>query len=280
MDRYASSIKSHYGQPDLEKNILTAYKKSGKNIKELNRDDLASVDEFHIRGREATRELAILAKLGKNMQVLDLGCGIGGPARTLAAEYGCLVTGIDLIEEYCQTAEMLTEMVNLSDSVKFRQGNILEMPFDDNRYDVAWSQHITMNIEDKDKLFKEVYRVLKPDGLFALYEICKGSNSPIRFPVPWAGDQVISFLVETTTFRRMLGKNGFSEKNWIDVTKPSLQWFKNLMASMIDRPKDSSPLLGINLLMGKTTPQKAGNVVTNLEEDRIRVIKCIMQKPA
>ncbi len=212
MDSYTSSIKSHYGQPDLDKNILNAYKKNGKNINELKRDDIASFDEFHIRGREATRDLAFLADLRKNMTVLDLGCGVGGPARTLAAEYGCLVTGIDLVEEYCQTAEMLTEMVNLSDSVKFRQGNILDMPFENSSYDVVWSQHITMNIEDKDKLFKEVYRVLKPEGFFVLYEICKGSISPIFFPVPWAGDQAISFLEDTTTFRRMLEKNGFSKK--------------------------------------------------------------------
>lgn len=277
MQAYTQLINEHYSQANLGENILTAYERAGKDIDSLGRDDISSFDEFHIRGRDATRELAHLANLRKGEKILDLGSGVGGPARTLAAEFGCMVVGLDLVEEYCRTAEMLTARVGLSDMVTFRQGSVLEIPFDDASFDVVWSQHMTMNIEDKPRLVQEVRRVLRPGGRFVSYEICAGAASPQYFPVPWASDSSINFLVTPGELRGLFKDSGFTELVWKDVSPISLEWFQGLLAGMAGRPKDAPPPLGLNLLMGKTTGEKAKNLVRNLEEDRVRVVMGVLQ---
>jgi ubiquinone/menaquinone biosynthesis C-methylase UbiE len=277
MKEYAKSINDHYSQVDLEKNILLAYKRAGMDIQALTRDDISSLDEFHIRGREATRELAQLAGLRQGMQVLDLGCGIGGPARTLAAEFGCEVTGLDLVDEYCRAARMLTAQVGLSHKVTFRNGDATNMPFDDGSFDVIWLQHMLMNIEDKSRLFEEAGRVIGSQGLIALYEICSGSISPPYFPVPWASDSTINFLVTPEELRNTLGRIGFKELVYRDVSAMSLEWFRRLTAAMASRSKDASRSPGLKLLMGSTAAEKSKNLERNLEEDRIRVIQGVFE---
>lgn len=183
-----SRICRHYSQPDLIGKLLSALERAGKDIDSLSRDDVAGFEEFHIRGRDATRELARLAGLQPEMEVLDIGCGIGGPARTLAAEFGCRVTGLDLVEEYCRAATVLTERLRLAERVRFHEGNALDMPFSAGSFDAAFMAHVSMNIEDKASLFRQVVRVLRPDGRLALYEICAGAVSPPHFPAPWAAD--------------------------------------------------------------------------------------------
>ncbi len=277
MNVYAKSINDHYSQAGLGEKILAAYERAGKNVHTLTRDDLSSFDEFHIGGREATRELARLAGLQAGMKVLDLGSGVGGPARTLAAEFGCEVVGLDIVEDYCLAAEMLTARVGLSDSVTFRHGDVMNMPFGEASLDVVWSQHTMMNIADKARLFDEIRRVLRPQGRLALHEVCEGPISAPHFPVPWASDPAISFLVTPEELRHMLGHAGFAELVWKDVTAPSLAWFRQMIANMAARSKDAPQPLGLNLLMGERTAEKAANVVRNLEEDRIRVVEGVLK---
>jgi len=277
MSSYKESINKHYTRDNLGKKILAAYENAGKDIFSLTREDISAFEEFHIRGRIATRELGQLAKLTEGMKVLDIGSGVGGPARTLAAEFGCEVVGLDLVDEYCNTAEMLTGKVGLSDKVTFRKGNMLDMPFEDAAFNVVWSQHVTMNIENKQQLFREIRRVLRPDGIFVLYEIIAGQSSPIHLPVPWAGDSTINFLVTPEEYRSMLKESGFKELVWKDVSPISLEWGRGLMTNMASRPKDASPPLGLNLLMGETTAPKVKNMVLNMEEDRVRVVQAVMK---
>jgi ubiquinone/menaquinone biosynthesis C-methylase UbiE len=276
MKEYEKSINDHYSQSDLAAKITSALERAGKKIDTLTRDDIASMDEFHIRGRDATRELARLANLQSKNKVLDLGCGVGGPARTLAAEFGCSVTGVDLVEEYCRTAEIMTDRVGLSDRVVFHHGDIMAMPFETDSFDIAWSQHTMMNIEDKARLLSKVHRLLRNRGYFAFYEICAGSNSPIHFPVPWAGNPEISFLVTPEELGQILKATGFMEHKWMDITRSSLEWFEGLLASMKARSAGASPPLGLNMLMGETTAEKTANVVRNLREDRIRVVQGVL----
>lgn len=277
MKEYVKPINDHYGQANLDEKITGAIERHGKRLEDLTRDDIASFDEFHIRGREATRELARLADLRDGLTVLDLGCGVGGAARTLAAEFGCKITGVDLVEDYCRTAEMLTQRVGLADRVTFRQGDMLNLPFEDGSFDVAWTQHTTMNIKDKAALFNEIRRVLRPGGRLALYEIIAGSVEPPHFPVPWAGDPSINFLVPVSKMKQLLREAGFNELEWRDVTPPSLEWFRAMVARMAQRRADAPPPLGLNLLMGETAPQKAANLVRNLEEDRTQVVQGVLK---
>lgn len=278
MQSYEQSIADTYGRPDLGATILAAYEKAGNDTARLTREDIATFDEFHIKGRDATRELAHLADFSPGSRVLDVGSGVGGPARTIATEFDCHVTGIDLVQEYCRVAEMLTKRVGLSDRVSVHHGNALDLSFDDDTFDVVWLQHVGMNIDDKDRLFEELYRVLRPNGRLALHEICAGPGGPPHFPVPWADDPSISFLVTAEEMARLLTDTGFSELTRADTTDESLEWFQGKLETMAARPADAPPPLGLNLLMGPETPEKMKNVLRNLEEERIRVIQGIMAK--
>lgn len=272
-----AALNDHYGEPDLAENILDALAEAGTDLDALSRDDIASFDEFHIRGRDATRDLARLAVVEPGSRVLDVGCGVGGPARTLAAEFDCTVVGIDVVEAYCTAANRFTERVGLSNAVTFRQANAVDLPFDDDAFDLVWVEHTLMNVAATDRAITEARRVLRPGGRLALYEICAGPAGDPRFPVPWADDPSLSHLDSEETLRRTILDTGFDEVAWEDVTDPSLEWFRNVVDSMDSRPTDAPRPLGINLLMGEQTPLKAKNVVRNLETDRIRVVQGVFE---
>ena len=272
-----AALNDHYGVADLGDGILDALDAAGKDVDALTREDIASFDEFHIRGLEATRELAELAAVGADARVLDVGCGIGGPARTLASEFGCDVVGVDVVEEYCRAATLFTERVGLTDDVRFQHGNALDLPFEDESFDVVWFEHVLLNVEATDTAFEEARRVLRPEGTIALYEICAGPGGDPVFPVPWAADPSLSYLDSPEALRESLVDGGFDELAWRDVTEPSLEWFRTVVESMQSRPPDAPPPLGLNLLMGAETPVKAANVVQNLEEDRIAVVQGVYE---
>lgn len=279
MTTYEQSIAEMYQRPNLETTILTAYEDAGKDTDQLTRDDITTFDEFHIKGRDATRELATLADIDRGDRVLDIGSGVGGPARTLAAEFGCHVTGIDLVEEYCSIAEMLTERVGLTDRVTFHHGNALDLSIADATFDVVWLQHVSMNIEDKAQLFEELNRVLTPGGKVVLHEIYAGSGGTPHFPVPWADDPSMSFLATIEELSQLLADAGLETVSWIDTTDESLEWFSGKLEAMANRSADAPPPLGLNLLMGPDTPDKMKNVVRNLEQSRIGVIQGVVAKP-
>lgn len=268
----SESLHDHYHQPDLTGRILASLRAAEINPDQLTREDLHTVDEFHIRGRAATAELALLADLQAAHTVLDLGCGIGGPARLLAAEYGCRVTGLDLVQAYCDVATELTRRVGLAEKVDFRQGDLREMPFDDNSFDRVWSQHTTMNIPDKVALATEVKRVLKPGGKAVFYEVCAGSGEPVHLPVPWASESGHSHLVSVDEFRRIMTGAGLRADVWEDVTAVAIDWVNSLADRVGAKPVTTPRRPGLGLLMGPTAGDKGRNLALNLREHRIAVI--------
>jgi ubiquinone/menaquinone biosynthesis C-methylase UbiE len=253
----------------LSQQILEALQQAGKDIHTLTRDDLVTFDELHIRGREGTRTLAQLANLLSAQQVLDIGCGVGGPARTIAAEFGCTVTGLDLNEGYCEAAQTLTELVNLK--ITFRQGSALDLPFADQIFDVVWMQHVQMNIEDKPRLYSESYRVLCPGGILVLHEVFAGVGGEPYYPVPWAETAATSFMMPPTDAIHLMQQTGFEIQSWNDVTEFSLNWFKK----RVQRYQPS--LLDQQLLLGENTGEKYNNMVRNLDEQRIVIIEAVMK---
>jgi len=216
MSDYAHAINQLYGQADLSAKILTALREAGTDLEALTRDDVASFDEQHGGGREATRELARLTGLRASMHVLDVGSGLGGPARTLAAEFGCRVTGRDLTEEFCRAAVMLTARVGLQERITFQHGSALDLPFEAASFDVVWTQGVLMNIADKARLFAEVYRVLRPSGRLAFQASLAGPVPGVYYPTFWADDAQLSFLVSPEDCRRLLVATGFHECAWHD----------------------------------------------------------------
>jgi SAM-dependent methyltransferase len=282
MSGHEASIRQHYGSADLLERILAALETAGKDLDALNPDDLAPVDEFHTRGRHATRELAELAGFGANDRVLDVGSGLGGPARFLAATCGCNVTGVDLVAEFCAVAEELSRRAGLSDRTQFKQGNALALPFPDGAFDAVWTIQAQMNIPDKQRFYGEIARVLKPGGRFAFQDICAGNGEPLHYPVPWAGRPEHNFLVEPDALRTLLGEVGLQERVWRDVSAECVAWRKAQAAKAAQAAGGSNgpPPLSLRLVMGKEASTKMANSGRNLEEGRIRFIQGVLHKPA
>jgi len=273
--RVNEAIKTHYTRSDLGNLILGALEKAGKDINRLTPEDLAPVDEFHIRGRAATLELARAARLDSTKRVLDVGSGVGGTSRCLAQAFGCRVTGIDLTDEYCRAAAMLSAKIGLANLVDFLQGDATNLPFDDGSFDVVWTEHVAMNIPDKPQLYREMYRVLKRGGTLAIYDILAGPSGPVLFPVPWARTPDTSFLVRPDELRKLLEGAGFTVSDWSDTTDVARAWFVALAEKI---RKEGLPALGFHVLLGTDFQVMAQNQRRNLEEGRIVLAQIIAEK--
>ncbi|MDD2737238.1 MAG: methyltransferase domain-containing protein [Desulfuromonadaceae bacterium] len=276
-DKHSDPVHDHYCSQDLGTRILSALSTAGKDPDRLSYDDLAAIDEFHIRGRKATIDLARDLGLDKNMQILDVGCGLGGAARYLAKEYGCRVTGLDLSADFCRVAADLTGRLGLDDLVSFQQGNAVNIPFSDASFDIVWTQHTAMNIRDKSVFYQEIWRVLKPGGRLALYDILAGPGGEVYFPVPWAREPSISFLQTAKQLLKRLTDTGFEMQVWRDVTESGRSWFRN-QSDRIRR--DGPPSFGLQLLLGDDFRAMAHNQMLNLEEERIALIEAVVRRPA
>lgn len=228
---------------------------AGKNLEQLRADDLAAIDEFHLGGREATEALTNFMQLRPGMHLLDVGCGIGGPARYFA-ERGCQVTGIDLTDEFVRVAESLTRRVKLDQKVQFRQASALELPFAPATFDGAYTIHVCMNIADKAGVFREVARVLKPGARFTIYDIMRTSDAPLSFPLPWAQTPETSFVASLDDYRRELQAAGFRIDHQRDRRQFAIEFMQRMMAQSASGP----PLLGIHVLMGEQAPVMLKNV--------------------
>lgn len=269
-------IHSYYSPNDLYNKIIEGLNKIGKDLSKLTLDDLQPVDEFHIRGDVATKELIALSNFTADMHIIDVGCGVGGSTRRLSDESGCRVTGIDLSDEYIDVAERLTRLLNLQDRVKFHAASALELPFDDNSFDGAWSIQMNMNVEDKLGWLQEMYRVLKPGGRAILYEVCGNNNSPVYFPVPWAQDSSMSFLVPPDLYRDVITSAGFNIEVWNDKTHLAQKAFADMTEPVGEQ---NLPVLGVHLLVGNDIKTKAYNLHRNLDDERVSLIETVAVKP-
>lgn len=269
-------IHSYYSPNDLYNSIIIGLNAIGKDLSKATLDDLQPVDEFHIRGDTATKELIKLSSFKPYMHILDVGCGVGGSTRRLSHEIGCFVTGIDLSNEYIDAAERLTQLLDMQERVKFHTASALDLPFDDNTYDGAWSIQMNMNVEDKLGWLKEVYRVLKPGSRIVLYEVCGNKNTPVYFPVPWAQDSSMSFLVPPAMFRDVIVSAGFDIEAWNDKTDLAKKAFAH-MVEPVGEP--DLPELGVHLLVGNDILTKAYNLHRNLDDERVSLIETTAIKP-
>ena len=266
-------VARHYASGvDIVPAIEQGLEALGRTIGSVTTLDLAAVDEFHIRGRKATLELGERMRLDASSHVLDIGSGLGGPARTLAERYGCRVTGIDLTEAFCRTAEVLSGWVGLGERVSFWQGDATAMPFEDGSFDAAMTIHVAMNIAAKDALYAQARRVLKPGGLFAVYDVLQGEGGEVIFPVPWAREPSISHLATPEEMEALLTAAGFSILDREDSTEESLAWFEKRLAVL---RKSGQPPLSLQLFLGDDLPQMTANQVKNLRERRIRTVSYI-----
>ena len=258
-----AAVAGHYGRGQLEELILGAVAREGKDPEKLTAVDLAAVDEFHVGGLEATQELAKHMELHAGLRLLDVGSGIGGPARYFAAEHGCRVTGIDLTEEFVRVAGSLTTRTKLDGLAEFRQGSVLELPFEPGTFDGAYMIHVGMNIADKSGIFREVRRVLKPEGLFTVFDIMRVKEGAIQYPVPWALSDETSFVGTVKDYRDALHNAGFDIAQERGRGPFGIAFTERMIARMA---QGGPPALGLHLLMGEKTPIMIRNILAMMKE--------------
>ena len=269
-------IAGHYGRNNLVETIQSALSRMGKTPATLTIDDLAPVEEFHIGGRQASKDFLDQLGFKSEARLLDVGCGIGGTARFVAKRYSSHVTGIDATGDFVTTGNTINTWLRLDRRISLEHGSALDMPFADASFEGAYMLHVGMNIADKAKLASEVARVLKPGTLFGIYDVMRTGPGELSFPVPWASRPELSAVAEPDDYRRALEAAGFSitsQRNRRDFAEA---FFADMRAKAA--AAGGPPPLGLHLLMGETTQQKIANMVENVAKGIVAPVEMIARK--
>jgi SAM-dependent methyltransferase len=272
----AKAIADHWGRGDVYGLIVSALNIMSKSLECLTVEDLAPVDHFHARGFPATIELADRLPIKSDQHILDIGCGLGGPARYIAKRFRCTLSGIDITEPFVEAANKLTTLVRMEGQVKIWHGDGQRLPYPDSHFDGAYTQHVTMNVADRRKFFAEAYRVLKPGAFFALTEHGLGEKGNPHYPVPWSDDGSVAYLVPPSETRTVLEETGFEH---IVVEDTGAKYVAGYKVMVEKAERGALPPLGIHILMGETASQKMRNAARNIEEGRTHPIQLICRKP-
>jgi sarcosine/dimethylglycine N-methyltransferase len=270
MSDVLDGVRDHYRATRLTERLKMALMALGPEDQRLTPQQLAALDQFHTRGLDATAELAKLVQIAADTSVLDVGAGVGGPARFLAASYGCKLTGIDLSESFVNAARYLTERTRQSGRVSFETASALDLPFDDGHFDVALLQHVAMNIADRARLYRELRRVLVSNGRFGTFDVVLTGGEP-HYPLPWARTPATSFLLTAGATRGAIEQAGFRTVAWRDDTEAAKAWFAQLRAA----GAPPSPNLGV--VMGPDFAQLAANLGRSLIEGRLGILTAVFE---
>jgi MPBQ/MSBQ methyltransferase len=265
---------AYYDGPDLVDPLLSALRQAGLDPDALDIDDLAPLDEFHALGRAASLSLADLADVQPDERVLDLGAGIGGPARFLAARYRARVTALDATARFCRAADRLTRGAGLADRVEIVCGDALALPFADQSFDLAWTQAVIQNIADKPQFISEIARVVRPGGRAALFEVAAGPGGPLEFPVPWGDRDEESFLIAPGELRDLLDSGPLSVTTWNEG-----QAAVNAIAAAAQSisPPPADPKLGLHILMPDYKARMEG-LARNVAQKKIVLVQAIVTR--
>jgi MPBQ/MSBQ methyltransferase len=272
------ALAYYEGGPELSGVVLEALRAAGREVDPLNPDDLAGLDEFHGLGRAATLTMAELAGISKGDRVLDVGAGIGGPARTLATHLGARVTALDPTRRFCELNEELCRRSGLEQLVQVVRGDARRMPAGDGEFDVAWTQAVWPNVDDKQTMVGEIHRVLKPGGRLALYEVVSGpAGGDLRYPVPWANGPAESFLVSPEEIRRLTESAGFTVREWLGGPDLVARIGETAQSG---RPGMAAGVDGVTLalLMPDFNERMAG-LARNVEQQRIGLVMAVFSRP-
>ncbi|MFM9941208.1 MAG: class I SAM-dependent methyltransferase [Hyphomicrobiaceae bacterium] len=272
-----ADVTRHYASDSIAERVLAALRAASGPDVAITPETLAPLDQFHGRGLAATKELAKLLAPQAGEHLLDIGCGLGGPARWIAARFGCRFTGIDLTPQFCEAAIALTAATGQLDSVRIMNGSATELPYPDATFDRAYSQNVVMNIADKARFYSEAFRVVKPGGVVAFSNIGMGPNGAPHYPVPWASTAATSFLATSEETRGQIEAAGFKI---LSLNDPTAAVLPDLMAFRAKIERDGLPKLGTHAFMGERMLELQANSTRNLAEGRTALIEVLVQKPA
>jgi ubiquinone/menaquinone biosynthesis C-methylase UbiE len=185
----------------------------------------------------------------------------------LAGRHGCQVTTIDLTDEYCETARWLNGLVGLSAKISVGRADVTDLAFGDAVFDVAFGQHVQMNVADKPRLYAEARRGLSAGGRLAIWDITAGAPGGLGHPLPWADQPDHSHLAAPAGPQAMIESASFVVDQWNDLTDQAAA----LMRAVLARP--AGPL-GLHAFVPDFAA-KAGNLTAALASGRLRVIQAI-----
>lgn len=282
MSDLESGVAGQYSAYDVLERIKAGLAAIGEDPDRIRPDVLKAVDEFHIGGAEATAHLLEQLDIRPDTRVLDIGSGIGGPARLVAGRFGARVTGVDLTPDFVETAKALTGMCGMSDRVDFKVGSATALPLDDGAFDLALMLHVGMNIPDKPAIFREARRVLSNGGVFAVYDVMRVGPGEIGYPVPWADSSAISSVAPPEAYREAASAAGFvlaDEENRRDI---ALDFFARIQAAAQEATanKAAPPPLGLHNLMGASIGDKMKNMIAAIKAGTIAPVQMIFHAPA
>lgn len=270
-------VAQHYGSAGIAERVLTALREADGADAPVTPETLAPFDQFHGRGLVATKELVAMLKPQAGERLLDIGSGIGGPARWIAAKFGSHVTGVDLTPEFCAAAEALNAATGSTDRVTILNGSALDLPVPDGAFDAAYSQNVIMNIADKRRFYREAFRALRPGGRLALSNLCAGAKGDPHYPVPWAMTAATSFLATQDEMRADLAAAGFEIVRFEDTTAATLD-MQRRARQLVER---GQPLrIAVQVIMGERAREMQINTTRNVEEGRVATIEALVRKPA
>jgi sarcosine/dimethylglycine N-methyltransferase len=271
-----AAVAEHYGSAGIAERVLAALREAKGPDAPVTPDTLAPFDHFHGRGVVATQEIAAQLALQPGERVLDIGSGIGGPARWFAATYGVQVTGVDLTPEFCAAAEALNAATGLADRVRILNGSALALPVPDAAFDAAYSQNVIMNIADKKQFYREAFRALRPGGRLALSNLCAGPAGEPYFPAPWAMTRDTSFLASPDEMRADLNAAGFEIIEFRDIT-PGMREAQRRTRERLD--KGDMPKIAVDIIMGERARDMQRNSIRTIEDGRGIAIEALAKKP-
>ena len=267
MNELSELTRQHYEKNDTNASLVSKITEVLDSLPDgsIDSSQLAGFDQFHVMGLAATEQLAQIAGIEQGMTILDAGSGLGGPSRYLASTCGCRVTGIDLSPSFVAVARLLAERTGLSNVVSYEIGNLLALPFPDSCFDLVWTQHVVMNLPDREQVYREFKRVLRPGGKLAFYDVlATDANPELHFPVPWAENGGTSFLLTKGETLVALQSAGFTTATWNDVTSEALNW--------LGQQRPPAQGLSLGLVMGPRFGEMSTNLARNVREGRVRFV--------
>jgi SAM-dependent methyltransferase len=272
-----TEIARHYGSAGIAARVLAALAEAQGPDTPVTVDGLAPLDQFHGRGPVATHELAALLQPQKGERLLDIGSGIGGPARWIAAKFDCHVTGVDLTPDFCEAAEVLNAATGLADRVRILRGSALALPVPDGAFDAAYSQNVIMNIADKALFYREAFRALRPGGRLALANLCAGTGGEPYYPVPWATTRETSFLATPDEMQTELRAAGFEIADFRDTTAAAIAAQRRQRERLA--AGEAPPRVAADIILGPRSREMQRNTLRNTEEGRCAIIEALVRKP-
>ena len=270
-------ISDHWGTGDVYGRIVEAMKAVGLSPDSVTVEQLAPVDHFHARGFAATVDLANALPIAAGDRLVDIGCGIGGPARYLAQRFGCTVLGLDITAPFVEAANKLTACVGLQDRVVAVLGDGQDLPFGDAMFDGGYAQHVTMNVADRTRFYAEAFRVLKPGAFFALTEHGLGAAGAPHYPLPWSDDGSGAYLVTPAETVDHLRAAGFVD---IQVTDTGAKYLEGYRRAITLAERGEMSPFGVHILLGQMAPAKIRNAARNIEEGRTHPVQVVCRRPA